>query len=126
MTKVAGIDNLIPLNKRTKEEQREIARKGGIASGKVRQEKATFKKALESILDTVPKIDGNDENHTYRELIVLGQIKGAVDGKAENFKLMAQILGEMENDISATTPEVKIEIVDHSNLEKQMYEEKDI
>ena len=118
-----NIANLIPMNERTKEEQREIARKGGIASGKARQEKATFKKTLESVLDSVPKIEGNEEKHTYRELIVLGQIKSAVEGKAENFKLMAQMLGEMENDISATTPEVKIEIVDHSNLEKQMYEE---
>lgn len=121
-----GVNNLIPMNKRTKEEQREIARKGGIASGKARQEKATFKKTLESVLDTVPKIEGNEENHTYRELIVLGQIKSAVEGKAENFKLMAQMLGEMENDVATTTPEVKIEVVDHSNLEKQMYEEKDI
>ena len=121
-----GVNNLIPMNKRTKEEQREIARKGGIASGKVRQEKATFKKTLEGVLDTIPKIEGNDENLTYRELIVMGQIKSAVEGKAENFKLMAQMLGEMENDISATTPEVKIEIVDHSNLEKQMYEEEHV
>jgi hypothetical protein len=121
-----GVNNLIPMNKRTKEEQREIARKGGIASGKARQEKATFKKTLESVLDTVPKIEGNEENHTYRELIVLGQIKGAVEGKAENFKLMAQVLGEMESETPTSTPEVKIEIVDHSNLEKQMYEEKDI
>jgi general stress protein YciG len=104
-----GVNNLIPMNKRTKEEQREIARKGGIASGKARQEKATFKKTLESVLDTVPKIEGNEENHTYRELIVLGQIKGAVEGKAENFKRMAQVLGEMESETPTSTPEVKIE-----------------
>ena len=32
-------DNLIPQNKRTKKEQSEIARKGGIASGEARREK---------------------------------------------------------------------------------------
>ena len=32
-------DNLIPQNERTKKEQSEIARKGGIASGKARREK---------------------------------------------------------------------------------------
>ena len=116
-----GQENLIPFNERTEEEQREIARQGGIASGKARQEKATFKKTLEMLLD-----EKNSKGKTYRELIALGQIKSAVEGKAENFKLIAQMLGEMENDISTTTPEVKIEIVDHSNLEKQMYEEKDI
>ena len=34
-----GIENLIPQSERTKEEQREIARLGGIASGKARKEK---------------------------------------------------------------------------------------
>ena len=40
--------NLIPLNQRTKEEQREIQRKGGIASGKARRAQSvrTFKQAL--------------------------------------------------------------------------------
>lgn len=122
--------SVVPNSEKTQfragEEQVKIARQGGIASGKARREKATFKKTLESVLDTIPKIEGNEENLTYRELIVMGQIKSAVEGKAENFKLMAQMLGEMENDVLATTPEVKIEIVDHSNLEKQMYEEKDI
>lgn len=36
---MANDENLIPLNKRTKEEQREIAKQGGIKSGKIRREK---------------------------------------------------------------------------------------
>lgn len=122
MTIVAGIDNLIPLNERTKEEQKKIATMGGIASGKARQEKATLKKTLETLLEMTNKETGQ----TYQEEVTIGLIKGAKLGKAENYKLIAQMLGEMENDISTTTPEVKIEVVDHSNLEKQMYEEKDI
>ena len=43
-------DNLIPMNERTKEEQREIARKGGIRSGEVRREKKLFKEAIEKKL----------------------------------------------------------------------------
>ena len=43
--------NLIPQNKRTKEEQREIARMGGIASGKARREKKTIQKILADLLD---------------------------------------------------------------------------
>ena len=49
---MANHDNLIPQNKRTKDEQREIARKGGIASGKVRRRKANLKKALDIILSS--------------------------------------------------------------------------
>ena len=38
-----GQENLIPFTERTEEEQREIARQGGIRSGEVRREKATMK-----------------------------------------------------------------------------------
>jgi phage protein len=47
---MANEENLIPLNKRTKSEQREIQRKGGIASGKVRKERADFKKKIDEVL----------------------------------------------------------------------------
>ena len=43
--------NLIPLNERTKSEQREIATQGGIASGKARREKKTIQKILSELLD---------------------------------------------------------------------------
>ena len=47
---MANIDNLIPQSERTKEEQREIARQGGIASGEARREKKLFKEAIEKRL----------------------------------------------------------------------------
>ena len=111
-----GQENLIPFNERTEEEQREIARQGGIASGKVRQEKATFKKTLEMLLD-----EKNKKGMTYRELITLGQIKSAIDGKAENFKAILSLLGEMEE--KHETPEININIIDNTNLEKTLYKE---
>lgn len=43
-------DNLIPQSERTKEEQRRIARSGGIASGKARREKKMMKETLEILL----------------------------------------------------------------------------
>lgn len=44
-------DNLIPQNERTKEEQRAIARMGGIASGKARRKKKTMREAMAALLD---------------------------------------------------------------------------
>lgn len=114
-----GQENLIPLNERTKEEQREIARQGGIASGKARQEKATFKKTLEMLLD-----EKNAKGKTYRELITLGQIKSAIDGKAENFKAILALMGEIEEQ-QQETPSLNINIIDNSNLEKILYEEEE-
>ena len=45
-----GTENLIPVTERTKKEAREISRKGGIASGKARREKADLKKKVNEIL----------------------------------------------------------------------------
>ena len=44
--------NLIPLSSRTTSEQREIAQKGGIASGQARRERRTVQKLLNAFLDT--------------------------------------------------------------------------
>ena len=90
--------------------------KGGIASGKARQEKATMKKTLEMLLN-----EKNNKGKTYRELSTLGLIKGAVDGKAENYKIMLQLLGELTEVQEIKTPELKIEIVNNEELEKEMY-----
>jgi hypothetical protein len=87
---VKGQENLIPLNERTKEEQREIARQGGIASGKARQEKATMKATLEMLLNEKYK-----NGKTYRELATLGLLKGAINGSAQNYKTILEVLGEL-------------------------------
>jgi hypothetical protein len=116
-----GQENLIPMNERSEDEVRELGRKGGIASGETRREKATFKKTLEMLLD-----EKNSKGKTYRELIALGQIKSAINGKAENFKAILALMGEMQEDTVKETPSVEIKVIDNSNLEKVLYEEKDI
>lgn len=114
---MANNENLIPMNERSEKEVRELGRKGGIASGETRKEKATMKKTLEMLLDE----KSNKLGKTYKELTTLGLIKGAVNGKAENYRLIIELLGELQ-DQSNTTPEVNINIIDNSNLEKVMYE----
>ncbi len=89
---MANEQNLVPQNKRTKKQQREIARMGGIASGKARQEKATMKKTLEMLLNETNKKTGK----TYRELATLGLIQGAAKGNGNNYRLILEILGELE------------------------------
>lgn len=89
---MANEQNLVPNFERTPSERQEIARKGGIASGKARQEKATMKKALEMLLNEQNKKSGK----TYRELATLGLIQGAIKGKSENYRLMLELLGELK------------------------------
>lgn len=45
-------ENLIPLNNRTKTEQKEITRMGGVASGKARREKKIRGQVLREIMNT--------------------------------------------------------------------------
>lgn len=114
-----GQENLIPMSERSKEEVREIASRGGVNSGIVRKEKATMRKTLEMLVDEIAKIDGNEDKLTYKQLATLGLIKGAIDGKADNYKTMLEVLGEIEQNNS--TPDISINIIDNSNLEKVMY-----
>ena len=49
-----GHENLIPCNKRSKDEARELGRKGGIKSGQTRRRNADFKKLAKAYLPSIP------------------------------------------------------------------------
>lgn len=61
-----GKDNLIPFNKQTEEEQRENAKKGGIASGEARRRKKTLKDITNQIL--AAKVKDEKLAQTIREM----------------------------------------------------------
>lgn len=120
---VPGQENLIPMSERSKEEVREIARKGGINSGETRRKKKTMRETLEQMLDEVAKIEGNDNKLTYRELATLGLLKGAVQGNNANYKTILETIGEITEESNVSIPTLKIEINDNSKLEGVMYQE---
>ncbi|MEE0931266.1 MAG: hypothetical protein UIM53_09720 [Acutalibacteraceae bacterium] len=51
--------NLIPINKRTKKEQREIVSKGGKRSGEVRRRKKSMKQVMDMLLQ-MPAVTPDD------------------------------------------------------------------
>ncbi len=114
---MANEQNLIPFTDRTESEKREIAIKGGKASGIARKEKATMKKVL---LDMLDEVGDKENNLTYRQLATLGLLKGAIQGNATNYKTILEATGEIE--VNSTTPDVVIKVVDNTDLEKAMYE----
>ena len=120
-----GQDNLIPLNERTKEEQREIARQGGIASGKVRQEKATMKKVLMQMLEEVADIKDNDKKLTYKQLATLGLIKGSIEGNASNYKTILETIGEMSTQLETKEPIININITNNEDVKEEFYKEEE-
>lgn len=78
-------ENLIPFNQRTESEQREIARKGGVASGKARREYSSLKKAAKAYL----KENGN---------AAMGMIEAlaekALDGDVKALTAYLDLIGE--------------------------------
>ena len=109
-------------NNRTPQEQQEIAKMGGVASGEARREKATMKATLEKMLNEV-----GSKGKTYKDMATLGLIANAIDkkkgGSPEAYKTIAMILGEINVEETTETPSVNINIIDNSNLEKTLYEE---
>ena len=132
-------NNLIPLNERTKDEQKVITTMGGLASGESRRKNASIKQSLKRILNSgfrlpteikdeevksfVKKLNSigvDTKNLDLVDLMNLGQILSAIGGKAENYKALMDITDEQEE---TGTPIVEINVVDNSNLEKVLYEE---
>lgn len=104
-TTVANEQNLVPLNQRTKSEQREIQSKGGVASGESRRKTKTFREAMLAILDS----DITDEEQraalellglapTYRNRISLANVIKAADGDGVATALVRDTVGEKPRD----------------------------
>ncbi|MDD5901886.1 MAG: hypothetical protein PUC58_00690 [Oscillospiraceae bacterium] len=99
----AGKDNLIPMNERTEDEQREIARKGGIESGKARRRKRTMKEAAQIILkapvndeqaELLKKYGIAEQDCTNLMLIMAKAVQMAADGDLKAAEFVRDILGE--------------------------------
>lgn len=81
---MAGSDNLIPLNKRTKEEQRAITTAGGKASGESRRARKTLKEELLLLLS---------EGDTQKSVTV-ALLQKAMDGDVKAFEVLRDTIGE--------------------------------
>ncbi len=96
---MAGEENLIPMNQRTEEEQREIARKGGIASGKARQEKKRMRETIDTILKMVLN-PGKGAN--IEEIQAFAELKGK-NLTVEQAMIVQQIQKALKGDLQALT-----------------------
>ncbi|MBQ1484933.1 MAG: hypothetical protein IIZ44_00600 [Muribaculaceae bacterium] len=95
--------NLIPQSERTKEEQREIARQGGKASGRSRRRKRQFRDELEMLLPLTDKgKDGQPiinpltgRKQTVQQSITMQLLLKARKGDVKAAKLILDTLGEL-------------------------------
>ena len=85
----AGSENLIPMNKRTKEEQKKIATQGGKASGKKRQYNKSMKEGLKLLMNMAP---GQDVAAMYSEQLGVPLEDIKTNAMLANVALMSKIV----------------------------------
>ncbi|HFN2875605.1 TPA: hypothetical protein ACHDD6_001391 [Streptococcus pyogenes] len=95
---MANEENLIPGNKRSKSELREITRKGGIASGKARRRKKELKTIIEQALNSVipnekaqKKLESLGFDPTFQSAIALKVVEQAMNGNLRAVELISNI-----------------------------------
>lgn len=111
-TKKNGVDNLIPFNERTEDEQRAIRAMGGKASGEARRRKKKFKTILSEII-TMPvknekmrgnlKLLGLDPDEANLQIsIAAAMVIAAANGNVKAYTAIRDTMGE--------TPKAKVEV----------------
>lgn len=115
--KEKGYKNLIPLNERTKEEQRELAKKGGKRSGEVRKQKKTAKELLETLLSTdmsedmiVDVLGGSSallgDNKTAYNVMLTKMLQVACAGDTKAFVALRDTVGDKPADKQEITADI--------------------
>ena len=120
-----GTKNLIPTNKRSKEEAKRLGKKGGIASGKARREKKTLRQCLEILLEKTLK-DKKGIEITGAEAVSLKVFEKALKGDIRAFEVLRDTAGQkpvekvqMKTDINIAESAERL-----SNIFDQIKEEK--
>ena len=112
-------ENLIPLNKRTKEQQREIASMGGKKSQQVRREKRLLKDTIEMLLNNKPTPEMINEcaekfgfnPKDLQEVITGGLISRAMSGDPRAYEVLRDTAGQKP-----------VERVENTNINKTPFE----
>lgn len=122
---MAGEENLIPFSERTKEEARELGRRGGKASGAARRRKRSLKEAADLYL-SLPVEDKRRWNKLSRRYLdaedidnqmamVVALWDGAMSGDARSAKVLIDLLGkDSEEDSGAVQLTMDAELEEFS------------
>ena len=119
---MANEENLIPMNERTKDEQREIARQGGIASGKVRKQNADIRKRLREIAnmaltdgdvkDIKSLADAKGANLSISDALVVKLVTMALGGNIKAMNKVMELLGNDPTEAQETPQSVTSGFID--------------
>ena len=114
--------NLIPTTELTETERRELARKGGIASGEARRRRKQLRDDLLAMLDEEVEFktkDGQSVKATVQAGVARKLIKQASEGNLKAIELMAKLTGEFENRVKleGTVEQVQVVVQDSATAE---------
>ena len=113
---MAGEENLIPFSERSKDEAREMGRKGGKASGAARRRKRSLKEAADLYL-SLPVEDKRRWNKLARRYLDAEEIDnqmamivalwaGAMSGDARSAKVLIDLIGTEGEEQQGETLEI--------------------
>lgn len=122
---MANEQNLIPWNKRTENEQREYAKKGGQKSGEVRRQRKAMKEQMEMLL-ALPfkqqkqvnfmKVLGIEEDEIDNQMALIVALYGkALKGDVQAFNAIR----EVTQDDRTTSQEERVQIINDLPEEEQ-------
>ncbi len=113
-------NNLIPLNKRTKEERRKIAKKGGIASGKARRKKKLLREIMDEIgesrlntdeaKDIAKTLGIRQKEVTYDVAVMFKAVNEALDGNIKAMEFMRDTRGQSPKNDSGVNIDITIPV----------------
>ena len=114
---MGGHENLIPQSERAKDEQREIAKMGGIASGAVRRKKAAMRdyvqfilgmkrKVSEKTLEQLKEMGVTEDEVTGQTLALMKIMDKAIAGDIKAMEFLRDTAGEKPTDSVKMTHEI--------------------
>lgn len=137
-------ENLIPITKRSKSEQREIQAKGGRNSGKSRRKRKEFRETLEAILSQPIPQDNKElttqlkrygiDKGDYSQLLMATLVQKALKGDIKAFSMILDIMSEdalKQARIALLDAQKEkithsdIDIEDLTDIESRIYEQDD-
>ena len=112
-----GHENLIPQSERTKEEQRQIASMGGIASGVARRKKKAMRDTInlalglrseltDAEIERYMRVGFADEDIDNQAKIIMGIMKLAAEGDIRAAEFIRDTAGEKPKDSMALSHEI--------------------
>lgn len=101
---MAGYENIMDANnKRTPSERRELARKAGKASGRVRRRKAALRDTMNRCLTMQAHVEGLSDvliadggESTYEEIITMAMINQAMLGDVKAYNAIMKVVGQTD------------------------------